>query len=726
VHSNSPVGGRVRKFLSTTAALVPLCTAAGQATAADWPFGMTDLGALGGGSSFAYVVNATGTVIGGAVDFINGTTHAVSWSNGATTPTDLGALIGNNLSVVLAISADGRVLVGQSSSGGMSGHGVSWTNGATTPTDLGALGGGYSNAAAVSADGRVIVGVSNLPDSSFRAVSWTNGATVPTDLGTLAGGNYSDAVAVNDDGSVIVGSADLASGDTHAASWINGATTPTDLGTLGGNDSEAVAVSGNGQVIVGEADLASGDTHAASWTNGATTPTDLGTLGGSDSWTTAVSANGRVIVGDSDLASGDTHAVSWTNGATSPTDLGTLGGSNSSVMGVSADGAVILGNADTSAMYNRAVVWMNGATAATDLGTLGGNESHGYAISADGRVVVGYSETASAQTHAFVLRLRGSGPVLMQDMVNVAGSFPALANDTAQALDRQQGVVAWLIDGGCKVQAGHGWCLSGSIGALAQGGDRGSDTGPIGSFSLGRAITENTVIGLSVGVADGGIGDGAISGATNRGLGLWAAYSQGGAAGTGLQVDGGIGYSRADKVTLTRGTGLANVQAAPGTADVSTVMASVRVGYGFERGAWLLTPSLGIAAAHGTRSAYSEDPSLDFPAEFRKLGASTTTATLALSASRPLGEGRLGLVAGLGVDLDADRVRLEGTSTVPGLAIIGQDATLGRNRVRPMAGVSYRLPLGPTSGVAISASLARDTYGDKPAGAFGVSYNLAF
>jgi probable HAF family extracellular repeat protein len=328
--------------------------ATGEDHAASWTNGASqDLGTLGGSSSSANAVSADGRVIVGYADNATGV-RAVSWTNGIMQGLDTR---GGEFSYAHAVSADGKVIVGEADDVARNLHAVSWTNGATTPTDLGTLGGMTSAATGVSANGLVIIGNSKTATGNTHAASWVNGATTPTDLGTL-GGNISLPAAVSADGMVIVGSSELAATtDMHAVSWTNGATTPTDLGTLGGTFSTANAVSADGKIIVGRSYTAAGDGHAVSWTNGATTPTDLGTLGGSLSDAVAISSDGKVIVGHAFTNGSDVHAAAWIDGASTATDLGTLGGTQSAAYVVSADGSVIAGQIITASTELHAALW---------------------------------------------------------------------------------------------------------------------------------------------------------------------------------------------------------------------------------------------------------------------------------------------------------------------------------------------------------------------------------
>ena len=93
----------------------------------------------GGTESIATAVSADGSVIIGDANFGANPdiTHAVSWSQGATTPTDLGSLHGYDSTTATALSANGAVIVGSSYSDYSDTQAVAWINGATTPTALG-------------------------------------------------------------------------------------------------------------------------------------------------------------------------------------------------------------------------------------------------------------------------------------------------------------------------------------------------------------------------------------------------------------------------------------------------------------------------------------------------------------------------------------------------------------------------------------------------------------
>ncbi len=311
--------------------------------------------------------------------------------------TDLGTL-GGSTSYAYAVSADGGVVVGYNLTA--AGHTRAFIHQNGVMTDLGTLGGPGSYARGVSADGSTIVGHST--DAGGRQRAFVHQGGVMRDLGTL-GGETAMARAVNADGSVIVGYSADAAGQTRAFRLQNGVM--TSLGTLGGDHSSAHAVSADGATVVGESTDARGRKRAFVYKNGLMT--DLGTLPGdatSVAW--GVSADGQVVVGESSPADGTgrVRAFRVQNGVM--TSLGALGSGHGVAFGVSGDGRAAVGFSQNAAGRMRPFAAKDGVL--SDLGTLAGLDSHtGYArnSSADGRVVVGYSRTAAKEMHATLWRM---------------------------------------------------------------------------------------------------------------------------------------------------------------------------------------------------------------------------------------------------------------------------------------------------------------------------------
>lgn len=249
----------------------------------------------------------------------------------------------NGANVGVGLSEDGAGVI----------KAVKWTvsgTGASGPSQLDPLAGNeYSAAYAVGDDG-LVVGES-AKGSGFVAVAWPDGATTPTELelGALAAPSAAYGTA---DGR-IVGEAS-SGGHTVAVLWPSASAAPLRLATLGGDTASAYAVSGAG-LIVGESVDADGASRGALWKLDATgapgAPVPLAPLAGHLATTaTGIDESGTVIVGESEASTGEVHAVLWkldaagTPGA--PTDLGA--GSASAVNGVHR----IAGHRDGASMWD--------------------------------------------------------------------------------------------------------------------------------------------------------------------------------------------------------------------------------------------------------------------------------------------------------------------------------------------------------------------------------------
>ena len=192
--------------------------------------------------------------------------HAFFSVNGVVT--DLGTL-GGSTSSAAAVNASGQV-VGQSAlPGDSSTHAFLYSGGSLH--DLGTLGGGFSTATGINTSGQV-VGQSVNASGATRAFLDSGGTM--TDLGTL-GGPSSSAAGINASGQ-IVGQAGFAGGGTHAFLLSGG--TMNDLGTLGGSSSFGYGINGAG-TVVGQS-YTTGDAAAHAFLDSHGVMTDLGTLPG--------------------------------------------------------------------------------------------------------------------------------------------------------------------------------------------------------------------------------------------------------------------------------------------------------------------------------------------------------------------------------------------------------------------------------------------------------------
>ncbi len=248
---------------------------------------MTDLGTLGGPTSYAYGINLQSQIVGYA-DTAAGTTHAFLSDHG--TMTDLGTLGGAN-SYAYGINDLGQI-VGQSQTASGSYHAFLYQTGSMT--DLGSLAGDNSIAYKINNSGQ-IVGSSYINATDFHPFLYDNG--VMTDLGVPAGSVDGEAFSINASGTIVGYS------ETADATMVRGFTFDSgafnNLGTLGGNQSFGSDINEAGN-IVGYSTLLNGNTHSLLFEP--TITYDLGTLPkGMFSYALGVNANNLVVgfAGDS-------------------------------------------------------------------------------------------------------------------------------------------------------------------------------------------------------------------------------------------------------------------------------------------------------------------------------------------------------------------------------------------------------------------------------------------
>jgi probable HAF family extracellular repeat protein len=267
--------------------VAPACCAALTAFAQAPHYQLTPLGTLGGTSSYAYGINDSGEVVGGAYN-ASGFEHAFTYIGG--TMTDLGAAGSPyGSSTAYGINSSG-IIVGQLLTR-LDGPAqpFSYSGGTMTPFAPGmfADGGAYG----INSSGLI---VGSVDYSSFSYSGGTlNVLGTLNPIATYSYVSFSYAYGVNDSG-LVVGAAYGNNGQLHAFAYSGGMM--TDLGdgaAYGVNDSGVVV----GQDGVGE--------HAFSYSNGMMT--DLGTLGGRLSEAKGINNLG-VVVGDSWTANGNTEA----------------------------------------------------------------------------------------------------------------------------------------------------------------------------------------------------------------------------------------------------------------------------------------------------------------------------------------------------------------------------------------------------------------------------------
>jgi probable HAF family extracellular repeat protein len=177
-----------------------------------------DLGVLPGvslesASSEAVAINDAGQIVGWANTNANPPyAHAVLWS-AAHVIQDLGTL-GGSTSAAVDINASGQV-IGMSDVAGGGQHGFLWSSGGGMQDLASLLGSAASSVAAINDAGQ-IAGSYVAPGGETHAFLYTPGSGL-RDLGTL-GGNESVATGLNAQGDV-VGSSKTAQGDVHAFFW---------------------------------------------------------------------------------------------------------------------------------------------------------------------------------------------------------------------------------------------------------------------------------------------------------------------------------------------------------------------------------------------------------------------------------------------------------------------------------------------------------------------------
>jgi len=329
-HGRKVLGTRARLALAVFAALTLAGLPqgpAGRAVVAAGGQTITDLGTLGGASSVAYGINASGSVVGRS-DTRAGYPHAFLWQGG--TMTDL-APLSVLTSTATAINATGQV-AGYAAITDSAEHAFTWHAGLTT--DLGTLPAGHSSyAAAINTAGQV-AGYGDVPFRGWTGYSlgyawhpFLASTGVITDIGLLYGSEGAQATGIND-ADTVVGTASMigGSGFVYHSAFVSSGGTLANLGQpLGGTDSYAEALNGAGHVVGAANTTFRGDTyHAVLWRDNVAIDLgtlDLGTLDGASSHAYGINAFDQ-IVGTATTARGDSHAFLYRDGAM--TDLNSL------------------------------------------------------------------------------------------------------------------------------------------------------------------------------------------------------------------------------------------------------------------------------------------------------------------------------------------------------------------------------------------------------------------
>ncbi|MDO9637004.1 MAG: hypothetical protein Q7J44_00515 [Pseudotabrizicola sp.] len=639
---------------------------------------------------------------------------------------DLGTLDTGTRSGASGISADGTVVIGYANtSDGM--RPFRWTQSGGMQ-NLGVLSNAHTTARGVSADGTVVVGTSW--DRGFR---WVEGVGL-SDIGTLAGGDTT-ANAVSPDGSVVVGYS-MVSDIKRAYRW-----TETSMEALfGGDHSEALGVNSDGTVIVGH--YSTGWWVAFRWVEGVGMQS-LGSLGGYvRSQANAVTPDGSIVVGSAATPDDSTHAFRWVANGTGGVsgnpqmeDLGTFeGGSNSDATAVNADGTVVVGSSNNGAS-TWAFRWVEGEGMQNLGGLTGASDSIATGVSADGSIVVGESASYGddhfdmGTTRAFIWRA-GSGSDgggTMEDIANLTASVPILGNDSAVAQAEQQFALGQTMGQQAFVQSGQ-MVMSAQTNIQHTGRNPttvGARNSSVGAISFGRGISGTVTLGATLSLSGTSLKNNAFDMDTDVGAALWGQYSAGGAARTGLQFSGAIGYMTSEG-EIARGRLLTDVLLATGSSTVETRAVQASIGHGLEHGDWLITSQIGIAHYDTRREAYAETGA-SFNASYDEMRSSRTVATLGVTGAFDVSErGRLALGVGVDRELNPERPRLTGASDIPGLATFDFGGTFTPNRTRGFATVDYTYAFENGSSLTGNLRVGDAVYGTTRSVGVGVSYSMQF
>lgn len=313
------------------------------------------------------------------------------------------------------------------------------------------------------------------------------------------------------------------------------------------------------------------------------------------------------------------------------------------------------------------------------------------------------------------------------DLAGAISGFESLANDTSVMSVQQQDALGHLIRSGSIARAGQ-WVFSTSARVDHTGRNPttvGARTSSLGTLSFGYGISDTFTLGATVSLSGTSLKNNAFDMDTGLGAAIWGQYSEDGAARTGLQFSGALGYMRTEG-EVARGRLLTDVALATGRSTVETRAVHALLGYGFQQGDWLVTPSLGMVHYDTTRAAYSETGAA-FNASYDEMSTSRTVATLGVTGEFGVGEqGSVSLGVGVDHEINLERPRLTGTSDIPGLATFDIDSTFAPNRTRAFATAGYTHDFGRGSTISGDLRVGEAVYGTTPSVGFGVTYGLRF
>lgn len=669
-----------------------------------------DLGTLNSDNSqgsIAVVVSADGQVVVGDADKAGMGFHVFRFRDGDTKMTDLGTLSSNNVgySYAHSVSADGRVIVGDADDADIGYlRAFRHNEGDARMTDLGTLRSnnlGDSYARSVSADGRVVVGFADTDDGSVHAFRHYEGDAKMSDLGTLRSDNkgFSYAYSVSADGRVIIGDASTDDNVLHAYRHNEGDAKMTDLGTLrndNSGESSAVGVSADGRVVVGNASTDSNVLHAYRHNEGDAKMTDLGTLKSDNSGKSSaigVSADGRIVVGSASTDSGTLHAYKHYEGDTKMTDLGTLrrdNGGASDAHAISADGRVVVGQADTDSGFSHAFKHTE-ASGLEDLGTLGGNSSSATAVSADGLVIVGNSDTADGNQHAFIYKNK------MIDMVDSGEMLYKMAEQQTAALSFLQDKLTDALFQGCRPDANK-TCFAAGAKYYQQSNHAVDDTAAYVNIahSFHPKIYAGVYLEQSV---SSGFADSIDANNEQPLMAIYGGFRPSGNQ-LGLQIRAAAATHKIN-VDITR-PHTTNTEAGKGSSNFKGYSGQLEAAYVLQAtNKMTISPVVGIRYSQVARGAYTEMPTVDFPAQYGKMDSKQTSLFAGVETQLSLSE-KVDAYAYVGLEQMLDHSEEAFSAKAPYLGGLAYDDPNVRNtKAFAYTGLSYKVAADQKIGLGV-------------------------
>jgi probable HAF family extracellular repeat protein len=319
--------------LLTAFAVVPGAQAGTHAFVWDSTSGMTDIGTLGGNTSYALSINDSGVVAGYSYLSDNITTHAFLWTAAGGMVDIAAGLPRGTSSQASFINARGDVagtsMVGKAGQVPAARIGHAWTLLPSLHLDKRNYGFGINKLDQVT-------GQQYADNDYVHAIFWDLRTGTNVFLPTYAAGPNTVGNAINDH-SHVTGTGNVPTGGYAALLWVSSTTTPILIGNLGTDDYTAGQGINNHDEVVG----LNSPTLAGFYWNSTTGIVPLQSRGGTVSAAFGINDSGMIAGFGSD-STGITHAVLWAHYTDAPQDLGTLlPGGNSYARGINKLGQVV-------------------------------------------------------------------------------------------------------------------------------------------------------------------------------------------------------------------------------------------------------------------------------------------------------------------------------------------------------------------------------------------------